>query len=77
MIAADRPERLSIRNVLAARIAKIDLDESIYAEVALAIDSQTLRARITREALEELALVPGRDVFALIKSVAFDTDSLA
>ena len=77
VIAADRPERLSIRNVLAARIAKIDLDESIYAEVALAIDSQTLRARITREALEELALVPGRDVFALIKSVAFDTDSLA
>jgi molybdate transport system ATP-binding protein len=77
VIATARPERLSIRNVLAARVARIDLDESIYAEVALALGAQTLRARITREALEELELAPDGDVFALIKSVAFDTDGLA
>lgn len=72
VIATERPRHLSIRNVLAARIMHIDVDETIYVEVLLEIGGQRLRARITREALDELQLTVGQDVFALIKSVALD-----
>jgi molybdate transport system ATP-binding protein len=71
-IATERPSHLSIRNVLAARIERIDLDETVYAELVLNIGVQALRARITREALEELHLAPRQSVYALIKSVVLD-----
>jgi len=71
-LATKKPEGLSIRNVLTARILGIDLEESTFAEVLLAVGTQHLRARITREAVEELRLEIGQTVFALIKSVAFD-----
>ncbi|HUG36791.1 MAG TPA: TOBE domain-containing protein, partial [Candidatus Limnocylindrales bacterium] len=35
-----------------------------------------VRARLTRAAVAELALAPGRPVFALVKSVAFDRRGL-
>jgi molybdate transport system ATP-binding protein len=71
-IAMERPSNLSIRNVLEARVERIDLDETVYAELLLNIGVQTLRARITREALEELHLAPRQSVYALIKSVVLD-----
>jgi molybdate transport system ATP-binding protein len=52
---------------------RIDSDEPIYADVLLEVDGQHLRSRITREALEDLALEPGQPVFALIKSVALES----
>jgi molybdate transport system ATP-binding protein len=72
-LATERPRGLSIRNVLHARILRIDADESINVDVLLEVDGQHLRSRITRDALEELALVPGQPVFALIKSVALES----
>ncbi len=71
-VATERPAKLSIRNVLTARVLAIDTDETAYVELLLAVEGRHLRSRITREALEELELEPGRDVFALIKSVAFE-----
>jgi molybdate transport system ATP-binding protein len=71
-IATERPSNLSIRNVLSARIEQIDLDDTVYAELVLNIGVQTLRARITREAVEELHLAPRQNVYALIKSVVLD-----
>jgi molybdate transport system ATP-binding protein len=71
-IATERPTNLSIRNVLSARIERIDLDDTVYAELVLDIGVQTLRARITREAVEELHLAPRQTVYALIKSVVLD-----
>jgi molybdate transport system ATP-binding protein len=71
-IALERPANLSIRNVLEARVERIDLDETVYAELVLNIGVQTLRARITREAFEELHLAPRQTVYALIKSVVLD-----
>ena len=75
-IAIERPRGLSIRNVLQARIVRVDVDEPAHADVLLEIDGQHLRARITRDALEELKLAAGQPVFALIKSVALETASL-
>jgi molybdate transport system ATP-binding protein len=72
-IATARPQKLSIRNVLAARILSIEEGSEVNVELLLDVDGEHLRARITRDALEELELAPGRDVFALVKSVALES----
>jgi molybdate transport system ATP-binding protein len=71
-IAISRPAGLSIRNVLAARIVRIDELAPVFAEVLLEVGKQHLRAEITREAAAELGLKPGQSVYALIKSAAID-----
>ena len=75
-LATERPRGLSIRNVLPARILRIDFDGTINAEVLLDVDGQHLRSRITRDALVELGLAPDQQVFALIKSVALESTLL-
>jgi molybdate transport system ATP-binding protein len=75
-LATQRPEGLSIRNVLQARVLSIEVVEEIFAEILLDVGGQFLRARITREAATELKLAPDQDVYALIKSVAIDRDLL-
>jgi molybdate transport system ATP-binding protein len=75
-LATERPHGLSIRNVLPARILRIDLDDTINAEVLLDVDGQQLRSRITRDAVEDLKLAPDQRVFALIKAVALESTLL-
>jgi molybdate transport system ATP-binding protein len=72
-IATVRPEKLSIRNVLAARILTIESGAGLGVELLLDVDGEHLRARITRDALEELELATGQPVFALVKSVALES----
>lgn len=71
-LATHKPSGLSIRNVLEAKILKIDLLEPVFAEILLDVGKQRLRAEITREAAEELGLTEGQTVYALVKSVAID-----
>lgn len=71
-VATERPQHLSIRNILPATIRKIDLDATVHADLLLGVGAQTLRARITRNALEDLGLAEGQQVHALIKSVLFE-----
>ncbi len=71
-VATEHPQHLSIRNILPATIEKIDLDATVHAELLLGVGAQTLRARITRNALEDLGLAEGQQVHALIKSVLFE-----
>jgi molybdate transport system ATP-binding protein len=72
-VATVRPEKLSIRNVLKGRILLIEIGDNMNVELLLEVDGEHLRARITRDALEELDLAVGREVFALIKSVALES----
>jgi molybdate transport system ATP-binding protein len=72
-IACVRPEKLSIRNVLTARILTIEAGANFNVELLLDVDGEHLRARITQDALEELELDVGRQVFALVKSVALES----
>jgi molybdate transport system ATP-binding protein len=77
-IATIAPQGLSIRNVLPTRIISLRADPGAHqTEVLLDLGRQHLRARITAEAARELGLSPGQSVYALVKSVAFDTHSLA
>jgi molybdate transport system ATP-binding protein len=73
-IALHPPEHLSIRNVLPAEIVSIDIDDGASAEILLVAFDQHLRSRITRKSAVELGLRPGLRVFALIKSIAVETD---
>ena len=71
-VACERPERLSIRNVLSAIVVNIEFTESPFVELLLDVNGQHLRSRVTREAVEDLGLRVGQPVFALVKSVAFE-----
>lgn len=71
-ISIERPERLSIRNVMPASLVSIEFTEPPFVELLLDVHGQHLRSRITREAVEDLGLREGQAVFALIKSVAFE-----
>ncbi len=72
-LALDEPRRISIRNVLAGTLTRIEVDPScgmVDAHVALAACS--VQARLTLAAVEALQLQPGQRVFALVKSVSFE-----
>ena len=75
-IATRRPSYLSIRNVLAARILRIEREIGLNVDVVLEVAGQHLRARITADAREELGLAPGQEVHALIKSTALESELL-
>ncbi|MGE4610597.1 MAG: molybdenum ABC transporter ATP-binding protein [Paracoccaceae bacterium] len=72
-IAVKRPEGISIRNTIAATISEIKVEpNTAFAEIIFTVGFQSLRARITRQAVAELGLEVRQDAFALIKSVSFD-----
>ncbi|MGS4946115.1 molybdenum ABC transporter ATP-binding protein [Meridianimarinicoccus sp. RP-17] len=76
-LALARPSGLSIRNMLDATVLRIDPEQaSAFAEVLLDLGGQHLRARVTRAAVADLALVPGQPVVALVKAVSFDRQAL-
>jgi molybdate transport system ATP-binding protein len=61
---------LSTRNRLRARVVAVRPSEDALADVTLDAAGETLAARVTREAVAELGLAPGREVTALVKTVA-------
>jgi len=71
-IALDAPQRISIQNVLRGKISNIGTDSSGIVDVSIAVGAVTLRSRITRRAVQQLALAPGLEVYALIKAVSLD-----
>jgi molybdate transport system ATP-binding protein len=77
-IATVKPEGLSIRNIMNVRIDEIAEEKgSAFAELRLKASRQVLRARITRRSVSELDLEPGKEVYALIKSIAVDRQLIA
>jgi molybdate transport system ATP-binding protein len=76
MIATARPDGLSALNVLPGRVVALDGAGEGSVEVALDCGGVRLAARLTRKSVDALALAPGREVYAVIKSVALDRDAL-
>jgi molybdate transport system ATP-binding protein len=78
-LATTRPAGLSIRNVFAARVLEIAEGEGPVVDLRLDIGTAEqpvmLWARVTRRAAQELGLAVGRDIFALLKTVALDRAS--
>jgi molybdate transport system ATP-binding protein len=75
MIATTRPESLSALNVLPGVVTALDETDDVV-EVGLDCGGIRLAARLTRKSVNALGLTPGRQVHAVIKSVALDRDAL-
>ncbi|MBH97089.1 MAG: molybdenum ABC transporter ATP-binding protein [Rhodospirillaceae bacterium] len=71
-IATQPPHHLSIRNILNANILNIDISDKVFAELTLNVSGQSLRSRVTLNAVKELGLKKDQHVYALIKSVIFE-----
>ena len=63
---------VSIRNQLQGTVSKIEVDGGPFAEVLVDCAGSQLRARISHMAVADLKLTIGTEVWALVKSVAFD-----
>ena len=73
-ISLSRPTDISIRNVLKGTVASITpLDDSPFTELDIRCGDAKILSRITRAALDSLNLELDQEVFALIKSVSFDS----
>jgi molybdate transport system ATP-binding protein len=76
MIALERPERVSALNIMPGRIVSLDpAPDGMQVEIDCAGDR--IGARLTRKSVAALALEPGLTVYAVLKSVALDSSSVA
>ncbi|MFN8060833.1 MAG: molybdenum ABC transporter ATP-binding protein [Vicinamibacterales bacterium] len=72
ILATHRPEGLSLHNILASTVAAVTSPDDTHVLVTLSVGADTLLAEITRDGARSLALIPGAQVYALIKSVAVE-----
>ena len=77
IIATQEPRGLSALNILRGRISAIKHGEGALVEIRIDCNGQIILSRITRQSLHALDLAVGRDVFAVIKTVAFDQANLS
>lgn len=72
-LALSPPTDVSIVNRLPGTIETLTARDATYVEVRVRVGAAViLRARITHEAAQRLALAPGMPVWCLVKSVALD-----
>ncbi|MCX7646003.1 MAG: molybdenum ABC transporter ATP-binding protein [Rhodobacteraceae bacterium] len=77
ILARGRPEGLSAQNILPGRVAAIVPGAGPGAIVHLRVGTEELLARVTRRAVEQLALAPGAPVHAVIKAMSVARDHIA
>src|SRR4051812_26820244 len=77
MIAVEPPQGLSALNVLPGIVAQVGHADGPIVDIRLDCAGEALVARLTRRSVETLGLEPGRQVYAVIKSIAFDHHSIA
>jgi molybdate transport system ATP-binding protein len=77
MIAVAPPSGLSALNVLPGTIAEITMGDGPIAQLRLDCAGEALVARLTRRSVDTLRLTLGRQVHAVIKSIAFDQHAFA
>ncbi|MGE5271052.1 MAG: molybdenum ABC transporter ATP-binding protein [Thiohalocapsa sp.] len=77
MIALTPPAGLSALNVLPGTVAEIGHADGPIVDIRLDCAGEPLVARLTRRSVETLGLAPGRAVYAVIKSIAFDHHAFA
>ncbi len=72
IIALEKPDNTSARNILSCVIEQMLVDDGPYGELLLRLGHQFLRARVTRRSVDLLQLKPQMQVFALIKSISIN-----
>ncbi|MFK7939950.1 MAG: molybdenum ABC transporter ATP-binding protein [Roseovarius sp.] len=76
LISLEHPKGLSSRNILAVTVQDLHKGEGPGMAVSLRLGDQTLLARITARAAEELKLRPGLDCYAIIKATTVPRSSI-
>lgn len=76
MIATEKPVGLSALNMFAGIVREIGEPKGAAVDVVIDCGGELIVARITRQSCASLRLAPGRSVFAVVKTVAFDDDNL-
>ena len=72
-LALAKPSNISVRNILKGTVLDTAQNpDTAFAEVLVDVGGGRLRARITRDALKDLGLAAGTQVYALVKSISFD-----
>ena len=72
-VSLTMPEGISIRNIVAGKIADIREEaDTAFAEVLIDIGGANLRSRLTRASVAALGLEIGKEVYALVKTITFD-----
>jgi molybdate transport system ATP-binding protein len=71
-IAVEEPRGISIQNILRGTVSTIGPEREGVVDVGIAVGSVAIRSRITRRALHQLELVPGKTVYALIKAISLE-----
>ena len=77
MIALTPPEGLSALNVLPGTVAEITAGDGPIVQMRLDCSGEPLIARLTRRSVETMGLRSGLQVYAVIKSIAFDHHAFA
>lgn len=75
-LSLSRPMDISITNRLPGILTSLTAQDGPYADATIDVGGATLRAQITRESAARLGLEPGVRVWALVKTVAFDSRSM-
>jgi molybdate transport system ATP-binding protein len=79
-IALSPPSNISILNILPSRIVEMTPKDGNHVDLRLAFGQGqrvTISARLTAQSVHDLQLAIGREVWALIKAVAIDRQSIA
>jgi molybdate transport system ATP-binding protein len=76
LLARTFPDQVSALNVLQGTVVAIGAADGPNVNVRLDCNGDGLIARVTRYSVDHLGLAPGVSVFALVKSVAFDSSSI-
>ena len=75
-LAVVPPAGASFQNVLPGTVRAIGAEFGALVEVTVAVGGAALVARVTRKAVHDLGLAPGKPVHALVKAVSIDRHSV-
>jgi molybdate transport system ATP-binding protein len=76
ILARLAPTDISALNILPGVVADIGARDTPVIEVRIDCNGEALIARLTRYSAEQLNLAPGLPIFAVVKSVSFDSRNL-
>lgn len=76
LLARTVPDQISALNVLQGTVVAVGATDGPNVNVRLDCNGDALMARLTRYSVDHLGLTPGTPVFAVVKSVAFDSRSI-
>jgi molybdate transport system ATP-binding protein len=77
ILSRARPKGLSAQNILEGRVVELLAGDGPAIMVRLALGEDIILARITRRAAQQLALKPGHQVYAILKSMSVARDHIA